>query len=656
MTVAVDCRRMLSWPQQSHHAPYCYRPTYSPYHGIPPKNTKELNREMLINVLEHLSSLLEVEFGGTAIRLVAHGGACMLLHPGLYDLARRKALYHSSMGENVQMRKTTRDVDYIRRSFIAEYVGKYKILDADYRLQKCIRATAVKFGLGADWMNADADVALPMSTTSAGTPYDPIYHASLQPFNVRLYTVYTSKNKKLSIVNVTPAWAVALKLVRYAKWDPGDISLLLMNGTNLSKVHWTTKVIKKWLIDECSAMSYHKWDANRLLDMQSKIEHAVQMVTSIGTNLPPAQDCSTPAAASGLVAPSTGLTSTSTRSAQRTPPVPAPDLSFSQSLRLLGPSVSLDSGSYAWNASGTNNAFAVDENHAPTPTRKKKKRKEGHENHKTPSGLIPQITSAWHLEALQAALPDTTNHSVRRSRSAEFDSPVPFIPDMPSDPLSWKRPQPPKEKQRLDKHAERRKERQRRDRARDFDRRFKWEGRGGLLDDPRESFTHHREEVDSSDTDESSSSSNDEEENAGKSSGFIEYVPMPTPPSEVYTREWQEQRDRQDDRWRERYGGERATSTDNRVSLVEDNQHGNSSTGRHWHRPQHSQTWPVPTSRNSDLMMSLYTPRESPSIPATNTTQQMSPPSLKSDPSAQTHDLHLLRHRRSYTSPRLSVH
>ncbi|EEB88527.1 hypothetical protein MPER_13592, partial [Moniliophthora perniciosa FA553] len=72
-------------------------------------------------------------------------------------------------------------------------------------------------------------VALPMSTNPITlTQFDPICDASLKPNNVELYTVFVSKNKMLSIVNVTPAWAVALKLVRYAKWDPTDISLLLM--------------------------------------------------------------------------------------------------------------------------------------------------------------------------------------------------------------------------------------------------------------------------------------------------------------------------------------------------------------------------------------------------------------------------------------------
>jgi hypothetical protein len=37
-------------------------------------------------------------------------------------------------------------------------------LDANDRLKQCIFETALQFGLGADWMNSDADVALPMAT------------------------------------------------------------------------------------------------------------------------------------------------------------------------------------------------------------------------------------------------------------------------------------------------------------------------------------------------------------------------------------------------------------------------------------------------------------------------------------------------------------
>jgi hypothetical protein len=63
--------------------------------------------------------------------------------------------------------------------------------------------------------------------SSSGNSYDPIYTASIQPNNTHLHTVFSSPNSMLTLVSVTPFWAVALKLVRYTKWDPGDICLLL---------------------------------------------------------------------------------------------------------------------------------------------------------------------------------------------------------------------------------------------------------------------------------------------------------------------------------------------------------------------------------------------------------------------------------------------
>jgi len=59
------------------------------------------------------------------------------------------------------------------------------------------------------------------------TPYDPIYTAAVQPNNVDLHTIYTSPNMRLTLISVTPFWAVSLKLVRYTKWDRVDVCLLL---------------------------------------------------------------------------------------------------------------------------------------------------------------------------------------------------------------------------------------------------------------------------------------------------------------------------------------------------------------------------------------------------------------------------------------------
>ncbi|KAL0061338.1 hypothetical protein AAF712_011855 [Marasmius tenuissimus] len=627
---------------------------------------------MLIMVLEHMSALLETEFGGVPIRLVAHGGACMLLHPGLYNLAMRKAAYHSKRGENVPMRKTTRDVDYIRRSFIAEYAGQHKIMDADIRMQKCIRTTALRFGLGADWMNADADVALPMSTSSSGTPYDPIYHASLQPFNVKLYTVFTSSNKKLTIINVTPAWAVALKLIRYAKWDPGDISLLLIvglraepiqyldstqglkgrgaslqndsqssdyypgvrvyldslsgshvnriihrvgNGTNLAKVHWTAQVVKSWIHKDCSAMGYERWDPTRLADMYKKIEHAVNMVTSIGTHLPPTPEQSSHSTNSGTPSHASRLGSPPVK-ADEHPSLfipPDPTTSYS-SLRPLGPSHSLDSTSRTWESM---HKVAEDSQSRSSGSRKKKeKKKDSHQSHRSTGG---GIDSVWQLQSLgnALALPDTTNHQIRRIRSVEFDvpTPYPFIPgDLTSRPTPKNR-QNTRERHQPDKHADRKRERQRRDRERDLDRRSKSERRDAFLEystpdkDPLPSVSYLDEsDLDTSDT---------EEEDSDRP---LEYVPMPKPPAEVYTAEWEEERKRQEARWAEKHLMRSAvTSKENQAT--EDKQHSYDGSRSQRQPNMNSQSLPP---RNHDLMMSIYSPPRTPNPPVP--AQAASPP------------------------------
>lgn len=82
----------------------------------------------------------------------------MLLHPGLYNLAEQQA----EMTPEMPIRKTTRDVDYIHRAFVSESLGCGEV-DAPKKLEKCISETASKFGLGLDWMNSAADVALPMA-------------------------------------------------------------------------------------------------------------------------------------------------------------------------------------------------------------------------------------------------------------------------------------------------------------------------------------------------------------------------------------------------------------------------------------------------------------------------------------------------------------
>lgn len=135
-------------------------PTYIPgsESPLPPHNDVELSRDMLIDVLEYFSQLVAQVFTGRTIRMVVHGGACMLLHPGLYSLSQQQ----QQMIPSYPRRTTTRDVDYIHRSFVTE-LASYGMPDAAVKLQECIRTTARCFRLGADWMNSDADIALPMA-------------------------------------------------------------------------------------------------------------------------------------------------------------------------------------------------------------------------------------------------------------------------------------------------------------------------------------------------------------------------------------------------------------------------------------------------------------------------------------------------------------
>lgn len=101
----------------------------------------------------------------------------MLLNP---ELARLAALTAAADGRSKQ-RTTTRDVDYIARSFASEWAQRYSVFDANERLKQCIFETAMQFGLGADWMNSDADVALPMATEYVIDSYLDVAPANYSP-------------------------------------------------------------------------------------------------------------------------------------------------------------------------------------------------------------------------------------------------------------------------------------------------------------------------------------------------------------------------------------------------------------------------------------------------------------------------------------------
>lgn len=123
-------------------------PTLRPINDIP------LTRSLLKAVLTDLSERLYRSFR-RQVRLVVHGGAVMVLHPSFSH------------------RESTQDIDYIHRAFVTEYRAM-GFTDAEERLRSCIAETALKFNLGADWMNDHADVALPMALECVTIPPTPL--------------------------------------------------------------------------------------------------------------------------------------------------------------------------------------------------------------------------------------------------------------------------------------------------------------------------------------------------------------------------------------------------------------------------------------------------------------------------------------------------
>ncbi|KAI6127618.1 hypothetical protein EDD16DRAFT_247196 [Pisolithus croceorrhizus] len=222
-------------------------------------NEVQLSKPILLDLLNDLQSRTLLEFR-TQIRLFVHGGAVMVLHPFLSTSSTRR---------------TTRDIDYIRRAFGHEW-RKRGVYDAEERLQACINATARRFQVGTDWMNADPDVALPFARDPRGHIYDPIYHDSKQQNNIDMNTIYEARG--LRLISVTMFWGVALKLVRYKKEDPKDIVAMLKHGTKLNGVQWTPALMEEWIKTLCWPMGYSQYHPQQLEELKIRIRDAIRLV------------------------------------------------------------------------------------------------------------------------------------------------------------------------------------------------------------------------------------------------------------------------------------------------------------------------------------------------------------------------------------------
>ncbi|TCD65007.1 hypothetical protein EIP91_003328 [Steccherinum ochraceum] len=235
----------------------------SPKLGLKKTNDIPLTSEYLLVVLSDLSSRIQQFFGSMApVNLVVHGGAVMVLHSGL------------------QTRAQTLDIDYLHRGFEAEWKQR-GLHDAGARLRKCIAETAARFDLGADWMNAHADVALPFTVDSKSQePYDYVWHATMSEQNVIDNTIYSSPT--LNLIAVPWCWGVALKLVRYQKHDPFDIACILVRGKKIKAVEkWDVRTVERWLAKECGVMGYSAYSPQQVQVNRDRVKHAILFASSI---------------------------------------------------------------------------------------------------------------------------------------------------------------------------------------------------------------------------------------------------------------------------------------------------------------------------------------------------------------------------------------
>ena len=86
-------------------------------------------------------------------------------------------------------------------------------------------------------------------------------------------TIFTSPG--LVLIGVTWAWAVALKLVRYEKYDPYDVASILHLHIRQHNVKRTWSLLERWLSETCSAMGYTSYPPDQMEALRERMCHAV---------------------------------------------------------------------------------------------------------------------------------------------------------------------------------------------------------------------------------------------------------------------------------------------------------------------------------------------------------------------------------------------
>jgi hypothetical protein len=79
----------------------------------------------------------------------------------------------------------------------------------------------------------------------------------------------------LALIAVPWPWAIALKLVRYAKKDPEDCAAILRMGYSQRGIRWTVSGLEKWISERCWPMQYASYQPAQKAQLRERLKDAL---------------------------------------------------------------------------------------------------------------------------------------------------------------------------------------------------------------------------------------------------------------------------------------------------------------------------------------------------------------------------------------------
>jgi len=97
----------------------------------------------------------------------------------------------------------------------------------------------------------------------------------------------------LALVAVPWPWAIALKLVRYAKEDPTDCAAVLRLGFAQGDIHRTLAGLEQWIMERCWPMDYTGYQPPQMQQLRRRLQDALNRAFPPGSHgMPVAQTTS----------------------------------------------------------------------------------------------------------------------------------------------------------------------------------------------------------------------------------------------------------------------------------------------------------------------------------------------------------------------------